>query len=45
MASSSIFLFLPATCSVQGPYPPMYGVWLSCLGGWGGLGRQLTQLY
>ena len=33
MASASIFLSLPAACSVQGPYPHMYGVWLSCLGG------------
>ena len=30
MASASIFLSLPAACSVQGPYPPMYGVWVSC---------------
>ena len=27
------FFSLPATCSEQGPYPPMYGVWFSCLGG------------
>ena len=33
MASASIFLSLPAGCSVQVPYPSMYGVWLSCLGG------------
>ena len=33
MASAFIILFLPATCSVQGPYPPMFGVWLSCLRG------------
>ena len=32
MASASIFLSLPAACSEQGPYPSMYGVWLSCLG-------------
>ena len=25
MASSTIYLSLPAACSVQGPYPPMYG--------------------
>ena len=29
---TNIFLFLPATCSAQGPYPPMYGVWFSWLG-------------
>ena len=33
MASASIFVSLSAACSVQGPYPPMYGVLLSCLGG------------
>ena len=33
MASASIFLSLSAACSVHGPYPPMYGVWLSCLRG------------
>ena len=32
MASLSIFFSLSAACSVQGPYPPMYGVWFSCLG-------------
>ena len=32
MASASIFLSLSAACFVQRPYPPMYGVWLSCLG-------------
>ena len=40
MASASIFLSLSGACSVQGPYPPMSGVWLSCLEG-----VQLTQLY
>ena len=33
MASVSIFLFLPAACSVQGPYPPIYEVWFLCLVG------------
>ena len=33
MASASIFLSLPAACSVQGPYLYMNGVCLSCLGG------------
>ena len=33
MASAIIFLSLSAACFVQGSYPPMYGVWLSCLGG------------
>ena len=33
MASASIFLSLSAACSVQEPYPPMYGVWFSCLEG------------
>ena len=33
MASASIFLSLSAACYIQEPYPPMYGVWLSCLGG------------
>ena len=33
MASASNFLSLPAACSVQGPYPSMYGVWFSCLAG------------
>ena len=32
MASASIFLSLPAASYVHGPYPPMYGVWFSCLG-------------
>ena len=32
MVSASIFLSLSTTCSVQGPYPPMFGIWLSCLG-------------
>ena len=32
----SIFLSLTAAayaCSVQGHYPPMYGIWFSCVGG------------
>ena len=33
MASASIFLSLPGTCSVQGPYSSIYGVWFSCLRG------------
>ena len=33
MVSACIFLSLPAACSVQGPYPLIYGVWVSCLGG------------
>ena len=33
MTSASISLSVPADCSVQGPYPPMYGILLSCLGG------------
>ena len=33
MASASIFLSISAACSIQEPYPPMYGVWLSCLRG------------
>ena len=33
MVFVSIFLSLSAPCSVQGPYPSMYGMWLSCLGG------------
>ena len=32
MASASIFLCLSAACSLQEPYLPMYGAWLSCLG-------------
>ena len=32
MASESIFLFLPTARSLQGPHPPMYGIWFSCLG-------------
>ena len=39
MVSASIFLSLLTACSVQGPYPPMYEVWLSCLG------RLNSQLY
>ena len=31
--SALIFLSLSAACSIQGPDPSMYGVWLSCLGG------------
>ena len=33
MASASIYLSLSAACSIQRSYPPMYGVWLSYLGG------------
>ena len=33
MTSASIFLSLPAACSVQEPYLPVYRVWLSYLGG------------
>ena len=33
MTSASIFLSLPAASSAQGSYPPMYGVWFSCLAG------------
>ena len=33
MASTSIFLSLPAACSVHGPYSPMYGEWVLFLVG------------
>ena len=33
MTSASIFLSFPDACSVQGSYPPMYGVYFSCMGG------------
>ena len=33
MASVSIFLSLPVACYVEGPFPSMYGVWFSILGG------------
>ena len=33
IVSASLFLSLQAACSVQEPYPSMYGVWFSCLGG------------
>ena len=33
MVSATIFLSLPATCSVQVPSLSMYGVWFSCLRG------------